>query len=43
MTSWMFKLADQTTYPDRLGELYVYDNTHSKRVSPAIPLFRDRL
>ena len=32
MISWMFKLADQTTYPDRLGELYVYDNTHSKQV-----------
>ena len=34
MTSWMFKLADQTTYPDRLGKLYVYDNTHSKQVVP---------
>ena len=34
MISWMFKLADQTTYPDRLGKLYVYDNTHSKQVAP---------
>ena len=30
----MFKLADQTTYPDRLGKLYVYDNTHSRQVAP---------
>ena len=34
MISWMFKLADQTTWPDRLGELYVYDNTHSRQVAP---------
>ena len=34
MNPWMFKLADQTTWPDRLGELYVYDNTHSRQVAP---------
>lgn len=34
MTSWMFKLADQTTYADRLGGLYVFDNTHSRQVAP---------
>ena len=33
MTAWMFKLADQTTYADLLGRLYVFDNTHSRKVA----------
>ena len=33
MTAWMFKLADQNTYADRLGGRYVFDNTHSRQVA----------
>lgn len=34
MTYWIFKLADQTQYPDDHGRAYVFDNTHSVRVTP---------
>jgi len=33
MAFWIFKVAEQELYPDILGETYVYDNTHSIRVT----------
>jgi hypothetical protein len=33
MAFWIFKTTKQELYPDKLGERYVYDNTHSVRVS----------
>jgi len=32
MPCWIFKVADQESYPDVPGRKYVYDNTHSVRV-----------
>ena len=32
MSYWIFKISTQSTYPDVLGKLYVYDNRHSVRV-----------
>lgn len=32
MAYWIFKVAQQVLYPDRPGEEYVFDNTHSVRV-----------
>lgn len=32
MAYWIFKVAQQELYPDRPGEEYVFDNTHSVRV-----------
>lgn len=34
MAFWSFKITDQKQYPDRKGELYVFDNRHSMRVKP---------
>ncbi len=33
MAYWIFKIAEQELYPDVPGENYVYDNTHSVRVT----------
>lgn len=33
MAYWLFKLVEQERYPDAPGEKYVYDNTHSVRVT----------
>ena len=33
MNYWIFKTTEQNLYPDVYGEKYVYDNTHSIRVS----------
>jgi hypothetical protein len=33
MNYWIFKVSDQSAYPDRPGREYVYDNTHSVRVA----------
>jgi len=33
MAFWIFKISQQESYPDIHGEKYVYDNTHSIRVS----------
>ncbi|HWA09476.1 MAG TPA: HNH endonuclease [Opitutaceae bacterium] len=32
MSFWIFKVAEQELYPDKAGEEYVFDNTHSIRV-----------
>src|SRR5882672_10171247 len=32
MSFWIFKVAEQELYPDKPGEEYVFDNTHSVRV-----------
>jgi hypothetical protein len=32
MSYWIFKVADQTSYPDIPGMSYVFDNTHSVKV-----------
>ena len=33
VTDWIFKVGNQTRYPDRIGSRHVYDNTHSTRVA----------
>jgi hypothetical protein len=33
MANWIFKVAEQNIYPDEFGNRYVFDNTHSTRVS----------
>lgn len=33
MASWIFKVSEQTKYPDEFGKRYIFDNTHSIRVS----------
>jgi len=33
MRFWLFKVADQNLYPDRPGHQYVFDNTHTTRMS----------
>lgn len=33
MSFWIFKLAEQELYPDKPGEEYVFDNTHSVQVA----------
>ena len=33
MNYWIFKVSNQSTYPDLPGRCYVYDNTHSVRVA----------
>ena len=33
MNYWIFKVSSQSSYPDKPGRQYVYDNTHSARVA----------
>ena len=33
MACWLFKQSEQSQYGDHPGEVYVYNNTHSRRVS----------